>query len=595
MSENYLEKGNKNRRNNMNNLLVILVAMSILLVVVLVAILFVELSGKGPAENDGDKTKTEIVQNGEKGNENKDPKINDEKDPGTEDAPATPTPSPTPVPAISVEEKRMLSLTPEKVEEVYGASVKKYGVMNYSKYVSGNVVVFTESPLVEDESLAKLISQAAEEAEKTGLEKINSMAVDLNPEESNLVVNYDSYANGVFVSVVYKITCETVKGAEKTLVTSYRPHVYNTLTKEEVAEEDFVKECYLPIIKERVAAHFIQEFETEAQNKGTTADAAIEAAQAKTFLDGATAYSAKDYTKFYVTDKELVFCFDKDALIKHDAFQYPVDLTEAKAFLKFELSDGAAKGPYIREDLDPNGKMIAFTFDDGPHIAREKEICDFFNEHNARATFFSNCGEERKGRYGSLTYLYNNGMEVASHTYNHCSFDSVGTSFAKYVNEDYSRYWYEVNMNTLAIAQYTGYAPDYVRYPGGQFKWEVDYDYLGKYACYPSINWTIDTEDWSKNNKEAYSPKDYAHTTDSAEVTETKVSKTVKTILDNAEDGAIILMHSIYQNSVTAAKRAVEELQAQGYQIVTVSELFYYKGITPENGKIYKSAKDAPQ
>ncbi|MPN08470.1 hypothetical protein SDC9_155752 [bioreactor metagenome] len=49
-------------------------------------------------------------------------------------------------------------------------------------------------------------------------------------------------------------------------------------------------------------------------------------------------------------------------------------------------------------------------------------------------------------------------------------------------------------------------------------------------------------------------------------------------------------MHDIYQSTADAVKQLVPELIAQGYQLVTVSELLEYKGLTPENGQVYFSS-----
>ena len=53
---------------------------------------------------------------------------------------------------------------------------------------------------------------------------------------------------------------------------------------------------------------------------------------------------------------------------------------------------------------------------------------------------------------------------------------------------------------------------------------------------------------------------------------------TYKTVMENAADGAIILMHEIYEPSYEAAKRIIPDLEKQGYQFVTISEMAAAKG-----------------
>jgi len=57
--------------------------------------------------------------------------------------------------------------------------------------------------------------------------------------------------------------------------------------------------------------------------------------------------------------------------------------------------------------------------------------------------------------------------------------------------------------------------------------------------------------------------------------------------MNNAYDGAIVLMHSLYTSTAAAVERIVPALILRGYQIVTVSELAQYKGYTMVNGGRY--------
>ena len=63
----------------------------------------------------------------------------------------------------------------------------------------------------------------------------------------------------------------------------------------------------------------------------------------------------------------------------------------------------------------------------------------------------------------------------------------------------------------------------------------------------------------------------------------------VQTILDETRDGSVILMHDIFPTSVEAALRAVDALLERGFRFVTLEELFFLRGITPEKGQVYLS------
>ena len=64
----------------------------------------------------------------------------------------------------------------------------------------------------------------------------------------------------------------------------------------------------------------------------------------------------------------------------------------------------------------------------------------------------------------------------------------------------------------------------------------------------------------------------------------------------NLGDGAVILMHDIHGPSVDAALRLIPDLIAQGYKLVTVSEMAAAKNVTLQPAKyaeFWQSALDA--
>lgn len=66
-------------------------------------------------------------------------------------------------------------------------------------------------------------------------------------------------------------------------------------------------------------------------------------------------------------------------------------------------------------------------------------------------------------------------------------------------------------------------------------------------------------------------------------------NKVVNHVLANVKDGDIILMHDIYEPTAEAVAELVPALQEQGYQLVTVSELFQLRGVTPLPGVYYRN------
>ena len=50
-------------------------------------------------------------------------------------------------------------------------------------------------------------------------------------------------------------------------------------------------------------------------------------------------------------------------------------------------------------------------------------------------------------------------------------------------------------------------------------------------------------------------------------------------------------MHDLYPTTANAVKKLVPRLVKKGYQIVTIDELFYYKGIDAKGGVVYFSGR----
>lgn len=339
---------------------------------------------------------------------------------------------------------------------------------------------------------------------------------------------YVDYHTGIFYSIVFQ-------QGERLL-----PLVFDLTTEEQVLGSDLIKETYFAITKERLQSYVKERF-PEAAESG--------------FVTYEQTYEAEDYQSFYLTEEQLVFYFEENVLAEHQkAFSYSVPLSEAKAFLYKDM-EGNRMQPVIR-DLDPNAKMIALTWDDGPHEKVENKILDFMEEQEIRATFFF-LGQRTNDWYPHMPgKAYKAGHEVGSHTYSHT------LDFGRVTAEEM---WSEVNRTNLLIAASTGYAPDYIRFPGG-----TD----GKRTTQIPmvvVNWSMDSIDYREKNKENGAQIIYDRL---------KESKYL-------EDGAIILIHSIYENSYEAMVKLIPYLKEQGYVFVTLSELFYYKGFTPDTGIAY--------
>ena len=216
-----------------------------------------------------------------------------------------------------------------------------------------------------------------------------------------------------------------------------------------------------------------------------------------------------------------------------------------------EVVSNISNSNYQSDYIDINKKMIALTFDDGPNYNTSK-ILEILNKYNVRATFFV-LGSKINHNEKIIKTMDEYGMEIGNHTYSHKLMTKMDSdSIIKEIN-DTNNLVYEV------IGKY----PKLVRPSYGSFNKKIK-----ESINMPIIIWNIDTLDWKSHNSE----------------------KIVSRVMNKVSDGDIILMHDIYSATVKAVDILVPKLISEGYQLVSVSELFYYKNINLENGKIYGKA-----
>ena len=202
--------------------------------------------------------------------------------------------------------------------------------------------------------------------------------------------------------------------------------------------------------------------------------------------------------------------------------------------------------------IDSNTKLIAFTFDDGPNY-NTSQVIDVLNKYNVTATFFV-MGRNIKGNEKIIKKMKDSNMEIGNHTYNHLL-------LTKYSNEKIKE---EINKTNEEIYNIIGSYPTLLRTSYGSVNKKIKEN-----ANMPIIIWNIDTLDWKYKNS----------------------NKIVDRILDKVSDGDIVLMHDIYKATLNSLDKVIPELLDRGYQIVSVSELFYYKEKELKEGKVYGFVK----
>ena len=190
-------------------------------------------------------------------------------------------------------------------------------------------------------------------------------------------------------------------------------------------------------------------------------------------------------------------------------------------------------------------KLVAFTFDDGPSYNTIK-IVNTLVKYDSKATFFL-VGNKIEKCAKTMDVLVKNGMDIGNHTYSH-------KELTKLSDKEILK---EIDLTNEVIYNKTGIKPMFLRPSYGAMNKRIK-----KLSTMPIIIWNIDTLDWKYHNSNKIKDK----------------------ILKYVSDGDIILMHDTYVATLNAIEMVIPELKKQGYKIVSVSELFKYKGVKPKLG-----------
>jgi polysaccharide deacetylase family sporulation protein PdaB len=218
-------------------------------------------------------------------------------------------------------------------------------------------------------------------------------------------------------------------------------------------------------------------------------------------------------------------------------------------FFSFALASFATeKGrPYYEKkgfvlwEIKTEDKVIALTFDDGPHSTYTPQILDLLSLYDAKATFFV-VGERAEKHPEIILREIEDGHEIANHTYTHPF--SSSTDQLKM----------ELEKTNKLIHSITGIYPVLYRPVGGNYNEHTVNAAVESGYKVVMWSWHQDTEDWKRPGTQ----------------------KIINKVLSGTTPGNIILFHDAGGNrsqTVEALKEILPELKKQGYEFVTVSEL----------------------
>lgn len=198
------------------------------------------------------------------------------------------------------------------------------------------------------------------------------------------------------------------------------------------------------------------------------------------------------------------------------------------------MEDGQTDGVFEAVG-EAEGKVVALTFDDGPHEICTAELLDGLKERGVKVTFFL-MGQSIEGNEELVRRMQQEGHLIGNHSYRHIQLTKAGEE----------RVCDAVEQTGTMIEEITGIRPQYLRPPYGDWN-----DRLECRLDLTTVFWSVDSLDWKL--KDSGRIVDY-------------VEKRVRS-------GDIVLMHDIFPTSVEAALELIDDLKEQGYQFVTVEEL----------------------
>jgi len=208
--------------------------------------------------------------------------------------------------------------------------------------------------------------------------------------------------------------------------------------------------------------------------------------------------------------------------------------------------EGNFMSPHSLDGIDPlNDKVVALTFDDGPHPEHTDRLLQILKDNGAVATFFV-LGDNVEKYPEVAKRIYDSGNEIGTHSYDHT--DLMKLSADQVISEQYGK------TNDI-LEEAVGARALFDRPPYGSMSDDRAVE-LGR----EQIMWSVDPEDW----------KDEYKTTD----------KLIDNIFNGtnsngikAADGSIILSHDIHKTTVDAYDAIIKEFINQGYKFVTVSQM----------------------
>jgi peptidoglycan/xylan/chitin deacetylase (PgdA/CDA1 family) len=203
------------------------------------------------------------------------------------------------------------------------------------------------------------------------------------------------------------------------------------------------------------------------------------------------------------------------------------------------LASGGVGSSTSYSRVSTSQKIVALTFDDGPHPSNTPRLLDILKKRNVKATFYV-VGTNARRYPAILRRMVAEGHEIGNHTLSH--------GYLTKMSRDQIRK--DLSQSHQIIVEATGVPPKTIRPPYGAITSDLKSWIKSEYG-YPSIMWSVDPEDWKRPGSSVVSRR----------------------LVSGASPGGILLVHDIHAPTIDAVPSAVDQLLAKGYRFVTVTQL----------------------
>lgn len=189
--------------------------------------------------------------------------------------------------------------------------------------------------------------------------------------------------------------------------------------------------------------------------------------------------------------------------------------------------------------LSPRNRVLALTFDDGPHPVHTPQLLDLLRAQDARATFFL-VGQTAEQHPQIVRRIVEEGHELGNHSFRHVKFAAMPAA----------QQWSEIMQTNQLLHRHDGRSVRWFRPPQGTLTPRMLLRLmLGKQ---PIAMWSYDSLDYQRRGVDAIVQRFQARP---------------------VNDGDVILLHDDDSETIAALGQLLALWRGHGYRFVTLSEI----------------------